>query len=149
MPAHVTILYPFLSPNAIARSVERDLELALAPFPPFRFRLVRVERFPGVLYLEPDPAHQFVELTSAVHARWPNHPPYGGAFADVIPHLTVVQGREPPELAHELEKALPIEAEASEVCLMAQRGRKWSLVRRFPLGVDRTTVPGALDDEGQ
>jgi 2'-5' RNA ligase superfamily protein len=149
MPAHVTILYPFLSPNGIAPSVDHDLGLTVGAFPPFVFRLVRVERFPGVLFLEPDPAGPFVELTSAVHARWPDHPPYGGAFDRVIPHLTVVQGPEPPGLVHELEKALPIESEASEICLMVQRRGKWSLVKRFPLGVDRTTVRRAADDERQ
>ena len=53
MPAHVTVLYPFLAPDAITQAVERDLESVLSPHPAFPFRLVGVDRFDGVLYLEP------------------------------------------------------------------------------------------------
>jgi 2'-5' RNA ligase len=133
MPAHVTVLYPFLTPDAITHAVEQDLESVLSPYPAFPFRLVGVDRFPGVLYLATEPAEPFRELTAALHERWPDHPPYGGAFEKVVPHVTVVQTSEPPEVVPELEKAVPIEAEATEVWLMAERHHYWSLLRRFPL----------------
>jgi hypothetical protein len=134
MPAHVTVLYPFLDPNAITLSVEQDLESVLRPFSPFTFRLVGVDRFPGVLYLAPQPTEPFRDLTAALHERWPEHPPYGGAFEAVIPHVTVIHGSEPPEAERELKQAAPIEAKATEVWLMAESGRRWSVRRRFPLG---------------
>ena len=133
MPAHVTVLYPFLAPDAITQTVERELESVLCPYPAFPFRLVGVDRFPGVLYLATEPAEPFRELTAALHDRWPDHPPYGGAFDSVVPHVTVVHGSEPPEVASELEEAAPIEAEATEVWLMAELHNYWSLLRRFPL----------------
>ena len=133
MPAHVTILYPFLAPEAITPAVEHDLESVLRPFPAFQFELVGVDRFPGVLYLAPEPAEPFRELTAAVHERWQDHPPYGDQFERVIPHVTVIQGSEPPEAERELEQATAIEAEANEVWLMAEHGHRWSLLRRFSL----------------
>ena len=136
MPAHVTILYPFLAPEAITPSVEHDLESVLSPFRAFAFRLVGVDRFSGVLYLKPEPADPFRALTSAVHDRWPDHPPYGGDFKTVIPHVTVVQGSEPPNVGAELEAAAPIEAEATEVWLMVESGQAWVLRKRFQLARD-------------
>jgi 2'-5' RNA ligase len=133
MPAHVTVLYPFLAPDAITQSVERDLESVLSPYAAFSFRLVGVDRFPGVLYMAPEPKEPFLELTAALHDHWPDHPPYGGEFGSIVPHVTVVQGSEPPEAAPELEEATPIEAEATEVWLMAERHHYWALLKRFPL----------------
>jgi 2'-5' RNA ligase len=133
MPAHVTVLYPFLAPDAITHSVERDLESVLRPYTAFPFRLVGVDRFPGVLYMAPEPAEPFRELTAALHEHWPDHPPYGGDFDSLVPHVTVVQGSEPPEAAPQLEEAAPIEAEATEVWLMAERHHYWALLKRFPL----------------
>jgi 2'-5' RNA ligase len=133
MPAHVTVLYPFLKPAAITHAVERELESVLSPFPAFEFKLVGVDRFPGILYLAPEPSEPFVRLTRALCERWPDHPPYNGDFDEVVPHVTVIQGDEPPEAAGELEQATAIDAEAKEVWLMAERGHSWSLLRRFPL----------------
>jgi 2'-5' RNA ligase len=134
MPAHVTVLYPFLPPEAITHSVENELESVLSPFSPFSFRLVEVDRFPGVLYMATEPAEPFRELTEALYKQWPDHPPYGGNFKTVVPHVTVVQGNEPPDVAPELQEAAPIEAEATEVWLMAEKHHYWALLRRFPLG---------------
>jgi 2'-5' RNA ligase len=134
MPAHITLLYPFLAPGRIDPSVEQELEQLFGRFGSFRFALTRVERFEGVLYLAPDPQEPFVELTRAVEARWPDHPPYEGAFDTVVPHLTVVQGKEPPGVEEALKKALPLETEATEVRLMVQGDdRRWSARARFPL----------------
>jgi 2'-5' RNA ligase len=133
MPAHVTVLYPFLAPDHLTHAVERDLESVLKSYPAFPFRLVGVDRFPGVLYLTTEPAEPFRQLAAALQERWPDHPPYGGAFETVVPHVTVIQGSEPPEAASELEQATPIEAEATEVWLMAERHNYWTVLERFPL----------------
>jgi 2'-5' RNA ligase len=134
MPAHVTVLYPFLAPDEITHTVERDLESVLRSYPAFAFTLVGVDRFPGVLYLATEPVEPFRELAAALQGQWPDYPPYGGAFETVVPHVTVIQGNEPAEAAPELEQAAPIEAEATEVWLMAEQHNYWAVLRRFPLG---------------
>ena len=135
MPAHVTVLYPFLPSRAIEASVEAALRSVLAAHPPFRFSLTRVERFPGVLYLAPEPGESMLSITAAIWARWPDYPPYRGAYETTVPHLTVATGSEPPGLAEELERSLPIEGEVGEVCLMTKASRgTWSVRSRFALG---------------
>ena len=129
VPAHVTILFPFVP------RVQLDEELLaglVAAHVVFDFELASLETFPGseVVYLAPVPAEPFAELTTAVWRRWPDFPPYEGVHEVVIPHLTVSDsGR----LDVELE--LPIAARAREVTLIeeADDGR-WAERRRFALG---------------
>ena len=56
---------------------------------PFEVGFARMERFPGVLYLVPEPADSLRGLTLTIAERWPEAPPYGGLHDDVVPHLTV------------------------------------------------------------
>jgi 2'-5' RNA ligase superfamily protein/aminoglycoside-2''-adenylyltransferase len=134
IPSHITVLYPFIPPDAIDDTAERAIASILAGFAPFRFRLDRVERFPGALYLAPEPVEPFVALTEALWAHWPEHPPYDGAYDTVIPHLTVFDGEEPPGVAEVIEGALPIEGEAREMWLMVEGADgRWTTRRRFPL----------------
>ena len=48
-----------------------------------------------MVYLAPEPAAPFVALTEAVGAEFPGFPPYGGAFDEVVPHLTISEANEP------------------------------------------------------
>ena len=108
----------------------------LVPFSVFSFRLNRLERFPeGASYLAPDPGEPFVRLTRAFAERFPAYPPYGGAHADVIPHLTVAQSPDVPvdELA-EIESHLPIRCFARETWLMVEdKDHHWRARSRFAL----------------
>jgi hypothetical protein len=134
LPVHVTVLYPFARVRAVEANVRASLRDLLSGISGFPFVLSAVGRFPGVLYLAPQPAQPFVALTRAVEARWPRYPPYRGEFAEVIPHVTVQEGSEPPAAVTALERMLPIEATAREVWLMAPVGEdEWSRVDRFPL----------------
>ncbi len=58
---------------------------------PFRVRFERVGLWPGVVYLAPEPADRFSRLIDDLVAAFPHHPPYGGAFDEVIPHLTITE----------------------------------------------------------
>jgi hypothetical protein len=134
LPVHATVIYPFAPVRAVEANVRASLRDLLSGISGFPFVLSAVERFPGVLYLAPEPAEPFVALTKAVEARWPRYPPYEGAFDEVIPHVTVQEGSEPPGAVAAIERALPIEATAREVWLMAPVGEdEWSRVDRFPL----------------
>jgi 2'-5' RNA ligase len=137
IPAHVTILYPFVPPGELTSGVEEEVRRALDGFPAFDFTLTRVQRFDdGVLYLAPEPAGPFTALTTTITRRWPEHPPYGGAFDPVIPHLTVAMsdGASVEALVPELAAGLPIATRAEEVCLMVGREEGiWEVRDRFPL----------------
>lgn len=136
LPPHITVVYPFMPPERIDATTEAEIARLFARLSPFRFRLDRVERFPGgVTYLAPEPSAPFVDLALSVCGRWPRYPPYGGAFPAIVPHLTVGYPEEPVEDLEGLKQALPIEGEATEVWLLTLApGARWSVRRRFPLG---------------
>ena len=135
LPPHVTVLYPFLPARQIDHRLPSAVAEALARIGPFDFELAEVGRFPpNVLYLAPEPAEPFVAMTQACVRRWPDHPPYGGMFAKVIPHLTLVEGPEPPGLADRAATALPLRARAEEVWLMSRSPRgRWRHRATIPL----------------
>jgi hypothetical protein len=84
--------------------------------------LVQCGRFPGVLYLAPEPDAGFRSLTGAVAAQWPEAPPYGGRFADVVPQLTIAHSQDDEALdllESEVRARLPISARIESVQLMA------------------------------
>src|SRR5207247_1798174 len=56
VPAHVTLLYPFLPPDRIGPETLRGLTELFASVAPFDFRLAETRRFPRILYLAPRPA---------------------------------------------------------------------------------------------
>ena len=68
MPAHITVLFPFMSPDLLT---DNDLARAAGIFRRFRsfeLRLEQVGRFPESLYLVPEPDEPFISLTEAVRA---------------------------------------------------------------------------------
>lgn len=123
VPAHVTVLHPFMPPAQVTPGVLARAAAALLGLEPFHFLLARVQRFPGVLYLAPEPAAPFVALTEALVRAFPAFPPFGGVHERIVPHLTVAQGDErtlqPAEA--ELRAALRAHGPVSATCREWQR----------------------------
>jgi 2'-5' RNA ligase len=144
MPAHITVLYPFKPPSEIDNVVHERLRRLFARIPSFNFSLAEMRRFPEVLYLAPTPDAPFKELIRAVASEFPETPPYGGAFAEAIPHLTVAQLADAVKLEHiaaEFQRAagnqLPIRAAVSEVALMDNESGPWRVRTEFAFGKDK------------
>lgn len=142
VPAHVTLLVPFLAPLRIDAAAVTKLATHLDTARGFDFVLSHVARFPpgpaggGVVYLAPDPAEPFVRLVDTLTVAYPDHPPYGGIHDEVIPHLTVAEHGSPEELsaaATDLAGRLPIECRAREIWLMTENAGRWSRHTSFPL----------------
>lgn len=135
--AHVTVLFPFLAPASIDAAVDASLEKVVGAVPAFDVRFARVGRFPNVVWLAPDPVSPFARLTDMVAERWPDHPPYGGRFEQVVHHLTVADGA-PPRVLDDLESSLPaslpILARVRYVTLSVRERGTWSVRRRYALG---------------
>ena len=133
-PHHVTVVYPFVGVRQVDEPLLRRVRETFADLPAFDVRLTAVDRFPGVLYLAPEPSEPFVRLTEAAVRRWPDHPPYEGRFADVVPHVTLAEGPEPPGLAEGVMALLPMRTRAAEVSLLAPvPGAGWRTVVSVPL----------------
>lgn len=137
-PSHVTILFPFLPARLLDTGVRRSLSEIAAGQQPFEVRFSRIGRFPGVVYLAPEPSEPFMRLTAAVAARFPEFPPYGGQFGEVVPHLTITEAEAAPwvAIADRAARALPFRhrVAALEVLIEAGDGR-WKRRWRIPLGV--------------
>jgi 2'-5' RNA ligase len=136
VPAHVTVLFPFLDADRIDQGVCAAIGEVLGRQQSFEARFDHCGRFPGVLYLAPEPDTHFRRLTEAVVERWPENPPFGGQFDDVVPHLTVAQGQDEAVVEKaeaDLLTGLPIVAQVSAVDLLVHDGTRWRQRASFPL----------------
>ena len=138
MPPHVTVHVPFKHTQEVDEGVLNDLGDLFASHVKFRFVLRKTGRFPsmGVLYLEPEPAAPFHNLSQAIRLRYPDAMP---DFADPVMHLTLARCR-----SRELDKVeeafyqacgdvLPIETTATEVCLFERCDNRWHKRALFAL----------------
>lgn len=141
IPAHITILFPFKSSELISSEVINKLSVLLRSIKKFPFTLSKINTFPGVIYLEPDPREKFIEITKKVVALFPENPPYEGKYHQINPHLT---------LGHEFKKnidinnvkrlimdtmsnKLPIKAVCRNIFLMEKNAEHWNLKYEFLL----------------
>ncbi|MER5601948.1 2'-5' RNA ligase family protein [Streptomyces sp. NPDC002265] len=136
VPAHVTVLFPFLDQSRIDARVHSALTDVLDRHHAFDLRFESCGRFPGVLYLAPEPDTQLRWLTEVIADRWPEAPPYGGQFTEIVPHLTVVDGQDDAvldEIEADLLGGLPFTSRVSSVDLMVHDGTKWQERASFAL----------------
>ncbi|MGM1060024.1 2'-5' RNA ligase family protein [Saccharothrix sp. Mg75] len=142
VPAHVTVLYPFVPPHRVDELGVLDaLGEVVAGAPAFGCAFRRTEWFgEDVLWLAPEPAAPFRALTEAVWRRFPDWPPFGGAFAETIPHLTVgtTEVGDPAGLRdaeRELAGVLPLRTRIGQVRLIAGSARadSWRTVAEWDL----------------
>lgn len=113
VPPHVTLLIP--APPDLEGAVT-----ALTEFSPFDVTFAQLDRFPGTLWLAPEPSEPFVAMTEALGRQFPEHPPYNGMFETIRPHLTVAQGDDLDEAAAALTSHLPLQSRASSLVLVEQ-----------------------------
>jgi len=132
VPAHVTLLVPFAPLPA-----PPELDALVASWPRAPFVLRRVRRWPGVVWLEPEPSAPFVAMTHALVEAFPTHRPYDGVHDETIPHVTVATSEDEDaldEVAAEAERPLPI-ACAGDTVQLLERGDdlRWRLRRVWTL----------------
>ncbi len=143
LAAHVTVLFPFRATDHLSSVEATRLRTIFARHRPFSFSLGDVQRFPGVVYLAVEPAGPCSALTRATVEAFPDCQPYGGAFSEPVPHLTIGQGLSPEAsevVSGELQRLMaatgPIVCQVREVAWVFKRRGRWSVGDRFPLLVD-------------
>ena len=139
VPAHVTLLSPFLPADRIDDGVLAELEWFFAGVDAFGMRFSAVGCFEdsGVLFLEPD-GPPLDELADALARRWPETPPYEGKHRHPHAHLTVVRTDDDEVRARAgaaVEQRLPLEARIEHAALWTcdDHGH-WSETVVFPFG---------------
>jgi 2'-5' RNA ligase len=136
IPAHVTILYPFVAPDALTDAHRTAVTAIAAAEHLFVVRFRRVRTWPTVAWLAPEPSEPFARLMAAVASAFPDCPPYGGAVDDVVPHLTLAEGDEHAVAlaARGAPAALPFEATVRAMTVIEQgRDGRWRSLWRLPL----------------
>ncbi len=132
---HVTLLGPFVDRADVDEAIVGTIRELLMPVRAFDFRLVAVGRFDGGLtYLVPEPAAPFIQLTEIFAAAFPQWPPYGGVYNELVPHLSIGEAL-PATDVEVLTSSLPISATASEVTLTWWSEGLADVLERFPLRI--------------
>ena len=140
VPAHLTVLFPFLPPASIDEEALTRLREVVRGVAGFTATLPRTGWFgDDVLYLAPEDPAPFLALTAAVTRAFPDHPPYSGRYGDVVPHLTVGQGAPRPALLaaeDAVRSTLPVHLRVSDVALLVggSEEQSWHIAHRLPLG---------------
>ena len=139
VPAHITVLVPFMDPAQLSDAVLARARTALERVPAFAFVLDRVGRFPETAYLAPTPERPFVAMTQALADAFPGFPPYGGAHDDIVPHLSVAHGDAgaaesvSQTLSARLLAAGPVRTTCTEVMLIENAAGIWRDFHVFTL----------------
>ena len=140
VPAHVTLLYPFLDSALVDEGVLAELSWFFGGVDAFAVRFTAVGEFreEGVLYLDPED-RALDELAAALARRWPETPPYAGAVEQPHAHLTVVRSSDDALRASAggaVEQGLPLEATAARAALwMCDEDGRWSEAHAFDFGL--------------
>ncbi|MGI9157530.1 MAG: 2'-5' RNA ligase family protein [Marmoricola sp.] len=135
--AHLTLLGPFMAEADIHDGVIADLERYFADVVAFDYTIEGVSTFPdGPTYLVPEPATVFRRLTHGLLRCFPEFPPYGGVFEEVVPHISVplLDGEDAESLRKQIGHRLPIEARASAATLVRWAEGDTCTLATFPFG---------------
>lgn len=139
IPAHITVLYPFMPAEAIDPAAVTRLRRLFAEVGRFGFQLDHTDWFgEEVLWLAPRDPGPFRALTESVFRAFPDFPPFDGQFDEIVPHLTIGYGHSLHALRaaeDAVQPCLPIRADAAAVTLMTQQsaGAHWTRADAFTL----------------
>ena len=147
VPAHVTVLFPFLAVDALTPMARSTIARLAAKSPPFVARFSRVERRQEMVWLVPASQRPFLDLTDAVAALWPDYPPYEGVHERLIAHLTLVEttDRQTRDAAWaEAVEVGPFDVAVHEHTVITEtESGNWRTRWRLPMGDQTTREPSA------
>jgi 2'-5' RNA ligase len=142
LPAHLTLLYPFVEPSRLDAAVRRIVVAVAERRAPIDYLLTGLARWPGVLYVAVDPVEPFVAIHSELAAAFSAYPIYGETESfDFVPHITIAEAPEVDlaeglvaESAASTRTRFPRPARATALEVIADNGHGWRVVWRIPLG---------------
>lgn len=95
VPAHITLLYPFVPPEQVDTAIE-ELNHLCTGIPPFDVAIDHYGTFKGAIFLEPSDLEPIVQLHHQLSQAFPEYPVYGGEHGtELHPHLTLARFDDP------------------------------------------------------
>jgi 2'-5' RNA ligase len=145
VPAHLTLLFPFITPEQLDRRVRDRVAAVCATHEPFDYILAGQARWPDAVYVAVEPAAPFVGLQHAFARAFPQFPIYGtDASFEFVPHVTIAEG---PAVDDDTTRtdpawlALPRPGRTTAVEAIARaEGGRWQTVWRIRLGGRRRSA---------
>jgi 2'-5' RNA ligase len=139
VPAHMTLLHPFVEPDELGAEVRASLGAIAARHRPFDYRLSGMATWPLAVYVAVRPVDPFVRLQRDLQAAFPEFPIYGEPDDfRFVPHVTIADRdhvTEPGLAADRAWAALPRPARATAIELIGTHAAgRWHLIWRLPLG---------------
>ncbi|MFD7834409.1 2'-5' RNA ligase family protein [Streptomyces sp. NPDC059761] len=136
VPAHVSLLYPFVPESALTGQDEKGVRSLAASFPAADLLLEELVTAPGFVGVT---VPQLQPIVDAFGAQWPGLRPYGGRFgARPAAHVTVAMGADNPTTSAQVRTAvgslLPLRTRAAEVQLVVLTEDGWQSRFTSPLG---------------
>jgi 2'-5' RNA ligase len=140
MPAHVTLLYPFVDESTLVAGMAAQAQRALSHIAPFECEFASFGRFidpiPTALHLVPNPADPFRGMIAALERTFALRA-YGGQFGEVIPHVTLVESPDPALWARtesRVGESLPLSETISTFSIYRETHSGWHEAFTMPLG---------------
>ncbi len=139
VPAHLTMLYPFIEPPGLDRHVRRAIESVARRHAAFDYRLLEVRRWADTVYVAVDPEAPFIRLQADLAGAFPDHPIYGRSHDfEYVPHISIAEGSGMATAVDRVPRdtvGLPAWARATTLEVIATGpGGRWETVWRIRLG---------------
>jgi len=138
MPAHLTVLYPFMPDAQIDAHAVASLATFFADQQGAPLTFGSINSWPGTIWLDPE-SEVSTTLLDNTRRHWPEFLPYGRTDIEPIPHLTVGDGVSDEDALriHEaLTLHLPLVSRLDAVDLMVFDGKRWTSKHQFPLAAN-------------
>lgn len=138
VPAHVTVLFPFMPAVQIDEDVRTAIADAVLGVTCFDHTFTSTKWFGrDVLWLASTANSEFRTLTRRMTEAFPAYLPYAGQHDDFVPHLTIADRAPLGEMQaaeHQVQQALPIHATVHAVTLLVEQpSGEWESAASFPL----------------
>ncbi len=139
IPAHITVLYPFVPPISITSQTREELAQLAATTDRFAVTITSLAQYEITTYLNLEPEEPVRAITHRIFAQWPDYPPYGDMALYIQPHMALAQGVIPSDIEATALPHLPVSAEITHLTVMVRRwSGRWRVDSQFPF---RRTVP--------
>ena len=138
LPAHLTMLYPFVEPAALRPDVRAAIATVVSRHASIPYAMIGPRHWPNVTYAGVEPADPFIRLQADLAAAFPAFPIYreppGFRFE---PHITIAEGPGADRsrvVADRAWASLPAAGQATRLEVIADDGTGWKLIWALALG---------------